>query len=820
MSEGQYDWKYPVNFQGGIRDWDWHASDVEPDGRILMPLNLLHPDDGHVADAEGMVDITGLQGTLVRMRRYGVMRLLHLHWARWPMLESVHPMPTSGGGRKVFHHFDPATRMSDIYDAWEGRLEEPTTMAAFAFARDFHRYANPPDERLPPRVVLTAAARAMTHNPVRGGDLRQFMLVRRGQLPRLLAAIRAEREDIAAAGSAPKFDAVTEAQMAGRASFLAGLANSCLDPEADQERFVAPDATSLARLDRITVGFAAAAAFVYSKAPVMRSPAMLPRYLRGFHRFVTEAVAENPAFDIAVVADIDRAFEHVAFGELRAISGSRGWRDRMVQDAASVMRHARRAMTTFDPDGTKGVAPLAPAEQSDRDGFLQRVKDEYAADRAGYGASRTKFANRIKNAYDRVIDAAAHRILQIKHDGEAGRAAIDHLCSAGGQQLAYWDVFVPGPELSETGHPTGRLQVRRYRWWRLKCAWRSLLHDRHWSQEPAPDVWHDRQANAGGDPVKVRNIPTDFPSPDFHGGEFVCEHLSTTVAEQPGIPSIPPLLATLATHHILADPGYLDVDQRELREKLLRSWRIPRPHTQARGLLQFDSGRARLARLASRSDREHRRTFVPHEEAEHALRLAAHGVDATAQTWCRQSEFLQQVEYADRWEDPAGTGVFGWFASRKLHRRDPIGLEQFLECDEDHYLESVELLGLTTRRCRLAEPEIVPPFKSLAWKLDDGPYVFAFDGAVVTPVLLRGYLNILLANVAEARFHDLRAGASNRSRMKNAPLAAIGEGLGQRSAGFIELYSGLTPEQLEEQADEVRTQKVDRIEADRQRRTV
>lgn len=822
MSVGQYDWRYPVSFQGGRRKWNWHASQAEPDGRILMPLKYLHPEDGHVADASGHVDITALQGKQVRMRRIGVLRLLHVHWARWDFLTSFLPLDQVGDGGDAYYLFDPGTRMSEIYDAWEARLSEPKTMSEFAEARAIYRYANPPKKRMPPRAVLIGAARAMTHNPVRAGDLRQFIEVRMPQLPRLLKFIRARREDIAASRSQQRFEPVSEEQLTARVPFLAGLANSCFATEEEEaERFAGPDATSRIRLDRITVGFVPAAFFTYAKAPVMRQPAVLPRYLRSFLRFGDEAVAENPAFDIASPADIDRAFEHVAFGKLKVISGSRGWRDRMIHDAASVMRHARRTMMQFDPDGSKGIRAQAPAEQTDREDFLKRVKAEYADDRVEYGASRSEYANRVKNAYDRVIDAAAHRTLQIRSDGDAGRAAIDILCSPDGIDLPYWDVFVPGAELSETGHPTGRQQLRRYRWWRLDDAWLSAQRDRHWSAEPPRETWRATQHEAGGAPVVVRSLPTDAEKakrPPFLGAEFVCEYLGATLADRPDVASIPPFLATLARHHAFTDPGYLDVGQRQDKEDLRQRWRIRSFGAGNRGLLQFDVERTRLARTVSRSSRSHPRVFIPHEEAEHALRLAAHGVDATVQTWCRQSEFIQQVQYGDRWEDPAGTDAFGWFASRKLKRRDPIGVEHFLECDENHYLESVALLNLSKRRCRLEENEIVDPPGRISWKLEPAPFVFAFDGAVVGFSRLRAFLGVLLVNVIEARFHDLRAGASNRSRRKGTHFEALGEGLGHRSAGFIELYSGLTPEQLEEEVDEIRVEKATRIQLQNERR--
>ncbi|BCA62737.1 hypothetical protein HMP09_1971 [Sphingomonas sp. HMP9] len=825
MSYDQYNWRYPISFQGGFRKWDWHASVVEPDGRILMPMMLLRPADGHVADANGLVDITALAGTKVMMVRYGVLRLLHVHWSAWPTFERFHQIETTEEDGRIYYHFDPAMRMSSIYNKWEKELEEPSSMEDFAIAKSFFKFANPPSDRLPPRAVIRAAARTLTHNPTCGADLRQFMVVRTIQTKAIIEAVRAERADIAHGKPSPATHVVvSEEEMKARVPFLAGLANSCFETaEEDAERFVGPDATSRARLSRITVGFVPAAFFTYSKAPVTRHPVMIPRYLRSLSSFTNEAIAENPALNLAVTADIDRAFEHVAFGDLLVIRGSRGWRDRMVQDAASFLRHARKTMLAFDPDGSKGILDQAPAEQSDREEFLRRVKEEYADDRETYGASRTKFANRVKNAYDRVIDAAAHRILQIKVDGTEGRGAIDFLLSDAGCALPYWDTFVEGPELSETGQPTGRQQIRRYRWWRIDDAWASLLNDRHWSMEPAPDVWRASQATAGGALFPLRHPPTEahrLRRPPFLGSQFACEFLSATNVDQPDSSSTMPLLAMLARHHALVDGGWLDVGQLEMKEDLRRRWRIPRNPSASSGLLQFDSERARLARQASRSERRHPRVFVPHEEAEHALRFAAHGVDATTQTWCRPSEFLQQDQFGDHWEDPAGSDAFGWIASRKLNRRDPVGLVHFLECDENHYLESVALLDLTCRRCRIEEPAIVAPWPELAWKLEPGPYVFAFDGKVVRPRALRLYLNFLLVNVSDARFHDLRAGASNRSRRKGATQSVLGAGLGHRSAGFIELYSSLTPEQLEEDADEVRIAKIDRIEAEKNRRNL
>lgn len=816
-------WRLPVSFQGGYRQWDWHASDVEADGRILMPAFLLHPDDGHVADSEGMVDITPLAGTGVRMVKHGVLRLLHVHSSGWPVFERMHRLERTEDGRRTWYRFDPATRMSEIYDAWEETFSEPASIKDFHFAKAVFRMGNPPPDRLPPPAVITAAAKTFDHDPVRPGELRHLMVVRHSHGRMLVDAVRAAREGPAlGAPASTRLGSITEEEMDARVPFLAGLPNSRFDPEdLEHERFAGPDATSRSRLGRISTGFIVAAFFAYSKAPVLRSPAMLPRYLRSFDRFAAEAVAENPSLDLADGADLERAFEHVAFGELKAISGSRGWRDRMVQDAASVLRHARRTMLAFDPDRSKGVGAQAPAEQPDREAFLERMRVEYASDREEYGSTRTRYADRVKNAYDRVVDAAAHRILQIRTDGAEGRAAIDHLCSEAGRDLPYWDVNPEGPELSETGHPTGRQQTRRYRWWRIDDAWLSLERDRHWRQEPPPDVWRAEREAAGGDRVVVRDPPSAAvvaARPRFHGASFVCEFLEATVSEQPGTPSEPPLLATLAAHHALTDGGHLDVGQSELKQELRRRWRIGHKRAGRSGLMQFDPERTRLARLASRSIRTHRRVLVPHEEAEHALRLAAHGVDAIVQTWCRPSEFMQQVEYGDRWEDPAGTDAYGWMASRKLNRRDPVWLEHFFECDEAHYLESVDLLALTCRRCRLDEPAIVDPPVGLAWKLDPAPFVIAFDGRFVAQAELRDYLAMLLVNVSDARFHDLRAGASNRSRRKGAPTITLGEGLGHRSAGYIELYSSLTPEQMEEEAAGNRTAKIDRIEADNRRR--
>lgn len=827
-ARSQHYWKLPISFQGGKRDWNWHASEMFVDGSLPMPASILDPSLAPLADANGMVDVAPLGGSGVWMLMRGVKRLLKISTG-WDIFQDAVNLPTRTIGHRTYYQLDPADRMRDIYQRWEAKLRVPANQREFNVAKRFYRFASPPPDVFPPRAVITGAIRQLgTRLPKRSADLSQYMLVRDEQRRTLITAIRAEMS-----GETPpespcrtKSGAPSEDEMVARVHFLGGLPMSCVATD-NPKRYPGPDATSRGRLAKIENGFVPAAFFVYGRSAAMRHPEMMPRYLRAYDRFIREALAENPAFDISSQPDVIRAQEHFAFGELIVTQVTRQRRDFMLREARGVMRHARTIMLAFDPDDAKGIRSQAPAEHSDPESFLRRVAQAYGEDRERYGETRAKFANKVKNAYRGLIATGHRRTAQIRADGEAARAAMDILSQPDMADFPYWDFDASGPELTEAGRATGLLQTRWYRLWRVADACLSLTHDRAWRDEPPTDVWHSERLQAAGARVKLRRAPSAEAleaEPRFHGTGFVVEFLECTRDTVERKPAIAPFYVTIASNMALTGGGLLTPDQQERRAATIKRFSMPAYCDSGPGMMGFEDLRAWIARTAAREDRANRRTFIPLEEMEHAFRFAMHGVDAVDQTWCRRAEFMQQVEWGDAWTLP-DSDAYGWYCSRKLSRKQSVLTVTFMECNEQHYENSVDLLALTKRRCRYDPEEtlpLVPPPSDIAWKLSEegGPFVFSFAGRCLSFKELSYYLGVLYTNVGTFRFHDLRAGRSNEARWaEGASREEVGAGLGDSTAAVVDMYSALTQEQIHEDLTAVQVRKRQRIEDDiRQRR--
>lgn len=801
-------------------NWNYHVSQLDPAGRIYLPADVLHPDDGHLPDPSGRVDITGLVGTKVRMNRKGIQRLLGSFKAIDFLVEVgvFHVSDHANEPWARYYYMDPGDTLKTCYLRWEEDLPIPVTAHEFRMAKRVRRSCQVEDGHWPPQVVIVGAARVLgPRKSFTRGEVRGLVTLSNSNAKEVVRAIKEEagKEYIIncyKAGQRP----VTEQELAKRVPYLKGVAGTCFDPHLKEE-YRSPDATTRARLSTIRIMFPSAATFAYTHAPSIRLPMLLPRYMRSVARFEAEALANDPSFDPTLVASLEKARDHVAFGKL-AISYPPHARDQIVRDTLHVLRRAHSRIRDIDPRGSKKLLQLQPAMLPNQAAFWKRLEEEYGSKRAGQRERRKKVSHRISDRYEKVIDGAAFRIAQISLDGDATRATIDYLEEPENAHLAYWDFEVEDETLSTRGLPVGLLHERLYRCWRVPAAELSVELERDPSEEPPPQMWPGASArrNEAHITARSRRKETDGKGGQgkplrLHGTQYIIEFLGVTCAENDQ--SAEAWYVTLAKHHSLSATGLLDAGQNTLRETLAKKWQLPNQIATAGGLVGFDQRRGRIARVASQTDRPVKRTFVPIEELEHALRLAGHGLDCVIQTWCRSGEFRQQTEYKEDWDPQPDQTQFGWRCIPKLAPGAPIPDPlPFIGVSNDTREEAMNLAAICVRRCHPGGhiPDVVP-IGTLAWKCRPQPYIFSCGSRMVDAKTLNYALRLLFANIGEFRFHDFRHAGSNRSRNDGKSLTEIRAGLRSRRMANADYYSELSPLQIALQEQQVVKDKLGRI---------
>ncbi len=777
-------------------DAHFNISTTDPDGRILVPASWVHPEDrpeplptspklgidvrDHVA-ALGIVDLAPLAGRRVRLRRKGVLRILGIGMSWDVLLEHraiEATVETDDGFR--FYLLDPAATLDSIYREWVAtrlRRVEVGDWETFGAFKEMYRTCR--QQGMPPESVLRTAFKMQRRiGSFAVGDMRAYM-----PLPGKLAAVvtadmqrRAGARRMSREGATDD-DPVPVELLASEMPFLKSLPETCF-VSVMADRHDEPDADACKRIWRMGPMSRHAALYAFPAAPRVRVPWTLSEYVRSLHRFERLAMERDPDFDTDEPAQLLIALRFVAFSpQLRGRMAPEA-RDLVVRQTMDALRQARRYCTRVDRSGDLGILALAPTYlgQQEERALLAELRRAFGKQRAAWRPKRKKRAFRLLDRYERVIDGAAFRAKQIIGAGDAARATVDVMLGPAGADRPFRDMPVECQTLDERGLPTGGMHMQIWRCWRVPGAWASL--SREGMDGRRVGILDQAAASAAKRSAKGVGAPLVF--------EFLrVERLS---GPEPG----EPWCVSLGRGQVFGGAGSLSPKQCRSRFETMVRMRLPGHLGSPEGLMSFERHRADLARNGAAKDR----LFFPLEEFEHAMRLAAHSLDAVVQSWCRLHEALQQTEWKEDWKPDQRDGrrIWRFLAIDKLVIGKPIPLVKARHLvDDPHYQESRNLIALTVRRCHEdGQLPIVPPHKRMSVKLPAEPWVFSFGGAALEPQALNCFLHYLLAGIGQYRFHDFRHSASASARSDGLPVAYVKVGLHHRSEKRSDYYSALS----------------------------
>lgn len=752
-------------------------------GRRLIPAQYLHPADGHVADAEGMVDLSPLAGTPVRFMLKGARLIWSCDMPVINTLIDTRALKVAEGYENERYKYvlvDPAWNLRDVFDRWHDGEFRPGTLEGSDEYLRMRRACRIEGSVMPSPKALKGAFEVQRESGNYGWTSLQAHFpmtpatksVIRADMRARLKLVRDENVVL------PKGAALSHEELTMLEPVLVGLRTSCL-AEKNAHHYRQPSQRLrklLWQLDRTrTVGCIHA----YGVLGAARRDETVQEYTTLLIRFERLARRNDPDFDIRDSRMVARALNHIAFSP--KLDGVIGKLRRYVICRFVRILIGRTRSFCLSPLSTPEVRAAAPALHADDTTFYSRLRERFADLRPQYRRNRKQRSDEIARRYERIVDGAAFRAKQMGADGAAGRAAIDWMSKPENAGAPFRQFEVEDDELDEEGLPTGRKLTKVWRCWRTEAAWISLRVEGASVRDVGNQV-HYR-------PKIVEARVSERPPP------FVFELIEVMSAD--GEPPILPWYVVLTDALALTSPGRLTLDQRKRRHAAQCSMVVPPYGVTPPGFVNFERDRSTLARIADALPSPRR--FIPLEELDLAVMMAAHKLDTVVQTWCRPHEADQQTAYLEDWKrrpedvnelDPEDE--WGWYVRRKADwNRSAAIEEEFLVCSESLFVSGMRIVAVLRRRFFGGGAIPSVPAATAEWKLQPQPWIASGPNGAIAPCALDHMLRILLAGIADATYHDFRHAGSERANKAGVILTVIKAGLGQRSERLARYYSRL-----------------------------
>lgn len=749
-----------------------------------MPLQFLHPGDGHVADKNGMVDLTPLCGTRVRILLKGARLLWSCDMPVINTLLALRAVRVAEGYENERYRYvvvDPGWSLRDVFATWHEAEFAPGTLEGSDEYLRMRKACRIEGSVLPSARALQGAFEVQRESGHYGWtSMLAHFPMSSATKPLIRAEMRARLKRVRDESTVlPKGVGLSHEELTMLEPVLRGLRNSCL-AERNSQHYRQPSQRLrklLWQLDRTRTVGCVHAYGVLGAAQRDETGQTYTSYLVRFERL---ARRNDPDFEIQDEHKIGRALDHIAFSpKLDGIVG-RNKRHNMCRYVRILIGRTRRFC--LSPLSGPELRAAAPARHPDDEIFYKRLRDTYGDLQTQERLNRKARSDEIARRYDRIVDGAAFRAQQIGRDGAAGRAAIDWMLEDANQSVPFRQFELDDDELDEEGLPTGRKLIKIWRCWRTEAAWRSL-------QVPGASV-RDVGNTVHYRESLVASRVSETPLP------FVFELIEVRCVE--GTDPILPWYVKLTDAMVLTSPGHLSLEQRKRRHAVQKSMILPEYSGTPPGFLSFERDRSTLARIANALPRPRR--FLPLEELDLGMMLAAHQLDTVVQTWCRPHEVRQQTAYLEDWKrreedtnDLDPDGEWGWYARRKVDSNGRlVGREEFMVCSESLFVSAMRIVAVLKRR--FFGNGLIPtvPAATATWKLAPAPWIASSPNGAVANNALDHLLRILLAGIADATFHDFRHAGAERANRTGVILAVIKAGLGQRSERLARYYSRLT----------------------------
>lgn len=772
-------------------DADYNFAMNDPGGRRLMPLQYLHPMDGHVPDENNMVDLSPLCGTLVRMLLKGA----RIVWScdmpivnRFVESGAVQVAPGYEEERYKYVLVDPAWSTRDVFKRFELAHFKPGTLEGSAEYLAMRNGCRIPGFEMPSAKALDGAfaVQRQTGHYSRSALLAHFPVVpcNEPQIHREMNARlqRLRLEQIVLDDG----HGVTHEELSMLVPVLVGLRESYFAGRRPQD-YREPSERSRKLLWSLEDYRVAGCIFAYAVLGTARRDETTQGYIAVLKRFEKLAREVVPDFNIHNPWHVARALNHVAFS--KQLDGRMGNLARYNICQAVRIILGRTSSFCNSKLSSPSLRAEAPAKHAQDHLYVRRLRRRYEKLRPAMRAKRKSRSDEVARRYDRVVDGAAFRAKQIARDGEAGRAALAELLKPKNADRAFRQFEVEDDELDAEGLPTGRKLTKTWKCWRIEVAWASM-------RRPDASV----RENGHSVHYRAQRVETLARAPH----PFIFELVD--VQRDDGEDPILPWYVRLGDALFFTGAGNMTIEQRLRRHELCREMKLPDYRGTAESLLNFERDRSTLARIGMGLEKPRR--FFPLEEFDHAMMLAAHGLDTVVQTWCRPHEALQQTAYQQDWERPEEErneldpeDDRGFLVHCKVARLDPNPVEQtFMPCSDTLYVSAMRIVALMKHRWFQDGSVPITAPRIAAWKLGPQPWIFSTPEGHLRYDHLSYFVRVLLAGIADATLHDFRHAGSHRANKVGVILTLIKAGLGQRSERLARYYSRLCLEDRQERS--------------------
>lgn len=802
---------------------------------MLTAASRIHADDRVGAEANGMVDLALLAGRTIRMSQEAACELFGTTrptMRKMIELGLVRKGGLVGDGAVATTRWillDPADTRRSLYERWTGQLGTPRTH------RDFDEYMRVRDVCLIPgrempqaNIVDGMLPRLLQIGAHHTAEFGAFTPTHPESHPELRALIWKDgvqrvprdrwRDDIR-----PTDEMVLEAAPGLRHApgtiFEGLLGGEDLGRPKDQ---ALRSAWRMGPLRQAALLWAHVAAASYRRAGAVRTGL---RKLRTLDEILERYVPEGTVTEGGQIA---AALDHLAFSP--DVRLSRHARFTACRDAMVIMRQVQLYARMNDPDGSRGIAAMAPPTHPDRLGFTARLQERYKDLPAIGRANRKRSSDRAAAQYERLCEIADLRLEQVVATQEAAAASAKRLLATD-----------PGDPSS-----TAKWLLATKAGAAAGAARRLLAKGTHEAAEEARHVLSKAVQAAGVDAISGRTVPLPFadfpveitimtPKGELLPGSQACHwrawrerdlwldlaarrkwltsiedeqliiHLREIAADPNAYPdvvfesrgctplhgdqAIEPWFVTISNMGVMTAPGSMTVRQRRRRHQHMITWSLPAYNGSAEGLLNYDKSHGMLWRWAN----DRNRNVVPLAQFALAMRFVHLGFSIADETMCRLGELLQIRQDADALPIDRSTGKAEptFLAIPKTSAIEPELTEVRFPISQELLVHATKLADDVARLNGHADgvlPEIAPARELSDRRQEVAAWIFQHNGRALHGAEMNRFLAFLFANVIDITFHDIRHASANASREAGTPEESVQALLNHRKRSTAQYY--------------------------------
>ncbi len=736
-----------------------------------VAASLVHPDDAAGLVVDGKIDLDRLRGRIVRMTptaactTLGCTRGSLVKMTSLGLVKRGGALPPLGGIPRSWLLVDPAHTKRDLYIAFLEELGVPRSHFQFDRYLSVRDVCGIPASELPPPFVVEGMTPLLlqlgTTDPSEIGAFTPHTNDNDTKLRQLVIgeSTRAMRRDELPQAARPTDEMILVAAPGLRGA--PGTAFGSLVGSGDLGR---PKDDALRIAWALGPARGAALLWAHLASASRRSSGQVRAAMRRFVLLDRALVTAGGSIDVP--GDVGAALEEIAYGDAFADlrPGARATAARMLM---TMIRQISIYATRNDPDGSRGIRALVPAEHPQRLAFASRIEKTFQALGTIGRENRKSRSDRMADDYERILDVAALRIEQIVSIQRAAHAAAAKLRQILSKRPAgEWahddhKRHVEFGVMTTVMTPDGRLlpgsQTSWFRAWRERDMWMDLGRRGGITSNEDNQIFL-RQKEIRADPSAYDGIVFEW----------------VECRPEVGEDAIPPWFVHISNLGVLNAPGSLTAHQRRRRHAAIVNWKLPAYGASTAGLLAFDRVTNTLWRWASRR----KRYIVPIDEFAYAMRFAAIGLHAVDECLCRVSELLQMRQDREMWPTSAETGIseVSFLAFPKSSRYEAKSTLQRFQVDQTTFVEATALASEIALRDGHPDgllPE-VPSASCIRDRFEEyQAWIFQSRGTAIENSVMNRILRFLLANVVDVSFHELRHAAANAARQAGLSEAVI-----------------------------------------------